>query len=217
MKKISVILILAFLSVCAVAVYFYFKSPTEKKTGQQTMSVSEKINKGFEMMDGLKKEMPAELLDVHNYLAQQISTGKFTLHKAGPEYKDIVMYHDAKSQSIFINTKAELQTELWIPIFYHEVAHNYWHTKHPVATEEEFKAQLLDSENYAYKINAEAWDLVIKNYPVEDKNLNELEKKLFKNYNQETDLYNAMEAGDTTAIFYWNKIIEADLQEQKKY
>jgi hypothetical protein len=108
--------------------------------------------------------------------------------------------------------------ELWIPIFYHEVAHNYWHSKHLVETFEEFQAQLFDSENYAYIINAQAWDLVMKYYPIKKEELKtELEQRLFKNYSQETEIYNEMTKGNLEAKELWNKIIEANIKGQEKY
>ena len=128
------------------------------------------------------------------------------------------MYHGARTQSIYINPSTKIKKELWIPLLYHEVAHNYWHSKNPVQTFEEFKAQLFDSENYATVVNAQAWDLVMRYYPIKKEELKtELEQRLFRIYSEETEIYNEMTKGNPEARELWNKIIEADLKEQEKY
>ena len=128
------------------------------------------------------------------------------------------MYHGAKTKSIYINPTIKIKKELWIPILYHEVAHNYWHSKNPVKTFEEFETQLFDSENYATIVNAQAWDLVMKYYPIKKEELKtELEQRLFRIYSKETEIYNEMIKGNPEAKELWNKIIEADIKEQEKY
>lgn len=127
------------------------------------------------------------------------------------------MYHGATSQSVYINPTVKLKKELWIPIFYHEVAHNYWHIKNPVKTFEEFESQLFNSENYAYTVNTQAWDLVARHYPIKKEELKtELEQRLFKLYSNETEIHNEMIKGNPEAKELWNKIIEADIKEQEK-
>ena len=110
------------------------------------------------------------------------------------------MYHGARTQSIYINPSIKLKSELWIPIFYHEVSHNHWHTQNPVNSFEEFKDKLFDSENYAYTVSAQAWSLVTKYYPIVEKDLKtEVEQRLFKNYSNETKVYKEMIKGKIEA------------------
>jgi len=195
----------------------YFSEEINKeKEAEQVKLLLVEINKGINFMDAVKDEMPREMLETHEYLMSGTLGGK--LYRADPKIQDlIIMYHGAKTQAVYINPTIELKSELWIPIFYHEVAHNYWHTKHPVKTFEEFKNQLFDSENYAYTVNAQAWDLVMKHYPIKKEELKtELEQGLFKSYSNETEIYNEMIKGNTKAKEFWNRIIEADITEQKK-
>ncbi|MGC8881157.1 MAG: hypothetical protein ACP5OX_02795 [Minisyncoccia bacterium] len=168
-------------------------------------------------MDAIKGEMPKELLETHEYLMSGALGGK--LYRTDPKLKkEVIMYHGAKTKSIYINPTIKIKKELWIPILYHEVAHNYWHSKNPVETFEEFKSQLFNSENYAYTVNAQAWDLVMKHYPIKKEKLKtELEQRLFKIYSDETEIYNEMVKGNSEAKELWAKIIEADLKEQEKY
>ena len=215
MKKLLISLFLIALIIGSVLTYSYLQNQTKKREADQTKIILADINEGINSMDVVKGEMPKELLEVHEYLMSGSLGSK--LYKADPKLKGIIMYHDAESQSVYVNTDIELNKELWIPIFYHEVAHNYWHTKNPVNTPADFQAQLFDSENYAYTVNAEAWDLVMKHYPIKEDDLKtELEQRLFKNYSQQTDIYNWMVNKEPDAKKMWNKIIEADIKEQEK-
>jgi len=45
----------------------------------------------------------------------------------------------------------------------------------------------------------------------------EIEQKLFKNYSNETTVYEEMIKGNPAASGLWTKIIEADISEQEKY
>ena len=215
MKKLLILLLLIILIIGSVLTYSYLQNQTKKREADQTKVILADINEGINLMDAFKGEMPKELLAVHEYLMSGALGGK--LYKADSKLTSVVMYHDAKSQSVYVNTDIKLNKELWIPIFYHEVAHDYWHTKNPVNTSAEFQAQLFDSENYAYTVNAEAWDLVMKHYPIKEEDLKtELEQRLFKNYTQQTDIYNWMMDNEPDAKVMWNKIIEADVKEQEK-
>ena len=128
------------------------------------------------------------------------------------------MYHGVKTKSIYINPTIKIKKKLWIPVLYHEVAHNYWHSKNPSITFEEFKAQLFNSEDYATIVNAQVWDLVKRYYPIKEEELKtELEQRLFRIYDRDTNIYNEMIKGDSEAKELWNKIIEADIKEQEKY
>jgi len=215
MKKLLTLLFLIILIIGSTFTYFYLQTQTEKRKTEQIKTFLANINEGINLMDVVKGEMSKELLEVHEYLMSGFLGNK--LYKADSKLKGIIMYHDAESQSVYVNTDIKLDKELWIPIFYHEVAHNYWHSKNPVNTLEEFQAQLFSSENYAYTVNAQAWDLVMKHYPIKEENLKtELEQRLFKNYTQETDIYNWMMNNEPDAKVMWNKIIEADIREQEK-
>ena len=215
MEKLLILLFLVILIIGSALTYSYLQNQKKIREAEQTKTLLANINEGINLMDAFKDEMPKELLDVHEYLMSGALGNK--LYKSDSELKGIIMYHDAKSQSVYINPDIKLNKELWIPIFYHEVAHNYWHSKNPVNTSEEFQSQLFNSENYAYTVNAQAWDLVMKHYPVKEGDLKtELKQRLFKNYTQETDIYNWMMNNEPDAKEMWNKIIEADIKEQEK-
>lgn len=209
----SLLIILIFIG--SVSVYFYLQKQAKEKEAGQTKNLLVEINNVINLMDAVKSEMPKELLETHEYLISGALGGG--LYRADPKLKDQIMYHGAKSQSVYINPDIEMRKELWIPIFYHEVAHNYWHSKNPVETFKEFEAQLYNSENYAYSVNAQAWVLVMRHYPVKKEELEtEREQQLFKSYDGEAGVYIEMTKGNPEAKGVWNKIIEADIKEQKK-
>jgi hypothetical protein len=164
----------------------------------QVKNLLVKINEDVNSMDTIKGEMPKELLEVHEYLISGALGGK--LYRVDAKLKDQIMYHGAKTQSVYINPDITLKQELWIPVFYHEVAHNYWHSKNPVKNLEEFKTQLFDSENYAYTVDAQSWDLVTRYYPIKPEELKtELEQRLFKSYSNDTKIYAEMIKGSSEA------------------
>ncbi|MDP2855569.1 MAG: hypothetical protein Q8N90_00405 [bacterium] len=215
-KRFLIFSLLIIFIIGLISIYFYLQKQAQSKEAEQTKILLAEINEVINLMDAVKDEMPKELLETHNYLMSGALGGK--LYRADPKLKDAIMYHGATSQSVYINPTVKLKKELWIPIFYHEVAHNYWHTKNPVKTFEEFKSQLFNSENYAYIVNAQAWDLVIKHYPVIKEELKtELEQRLFKIYSNETEVYKEMIKDNQEAKELWTKIIEADIKEQKEY
>jgi len=215
-KKLLLFLLIVFIVVCSLSIYFYFQKQAKEKEAQQIQNLLAEINEDINLLDSIKGEMPKELLEVHEYLMSGALGGK--LYRADPKLKNQIMYHGAKSQSIYINPTIKIKKELWIPIFYHEVAHNYWHSNHSAKTFEEFQKQLFNSENYAYTVNSQAWDLVMKHYPIKKEELKtEFEQRLFKIYSDETEIYNEMIKGNPEAKELWNKIIEADLKEQKEY
>jgi len=218
MKLFKILLAISLLVILisfSLVVYFYFQREAKEKEAEQIKNILVEINEGINLMDSKKNEMPRELLETHEYLISGALADK--LYRINPKLKDLIMYHGAKTQVVYINPAIKLKTELWIPIFYHEVAHNYWHTKNPVETFEEFEAQLFNSENYAYTVNSQAWDLVMRHYPIKKDELKtELEQRLFKIYSNETEVYNEMIKGNPEAKELWNKIIKTDITEQKK-
>lgn len=194
---------------------FLFSQRSQRKKAEQIKTLLVEINEVINLMDAVKGEMPKELSETHEYLMSGALGGK--LYRTDPKLKDQIMYHGVKTQSVFINPDIKLKKELWIPIFYHEVAHNYWHSKHPAKTFDEFQKQLFNSENYAYTVNTQAWGLVMRHYPIKPEDLKtKLERRLFKIYSQETEIYKEMIKDNPEAKELWNKIIEADLIEQKK-
>jgi hypothetical protein len=214
-KKRFLVFLLIFI-ISSVSIYFYLQKQAKEKEAEQIQTLLKGLNEVINLMDAVKEEMPKELLETHEYLMSGVLGGK--LYRANPKFKDLIMYHGAKSQSIYINPTIKIKKELWIPILYHEVAHNYWHSKHPIKTFEEFQKQLFDSENYAYTVNAQTWDLVMKHYPINEGSLKtKLEQRLFKIYSQETEIYKEMIKGNPEAKELWNKIIELDVKEQEKY
>jgi len=214
-KKLLVISLLVVLTAIFLVAYFYFQKQDKEKEAEQIKTFLTEINEVINLMDAVKNEMPKELLETHEYLMGGALGGK--LYRADPRLKEIIMYHGVKSRAVYINPDIKLKKELWIPVFYHEVAHNYWHAKDPVKTFEEFKSQLFNSENYAYTVNAEAWDLVMRYYPIKKDDLKtELEQRLFKLYSNETEIYKEMIKGNPEAKELWIKIIEADIKEQEQ-
>ena len=196
--------------------YFYFQKEAKEKEAKQIKNLLTELNEVINLMDAVKNEMPKELLETHEYLMSGALGGK--LYKTDPRFKDQIMYHGVKTKSIYINPTIKIEKELWIPVLYHEVAHNYWHTQNPVKTFEEFEGQLSDSENYATIVNAQTWDLVMKYYPIKEEELKtELEQRLFEIYSRDTNTYSEMIKGDQEAKELWSKIIEADLKKQKEY
>lgn len=215
-KKLLAISLLIVLIAISLVAYFYFQRETKQREAEQIKTLLVEINEVINLMDAVKGEMPRELLETHEYLMSGALGGK--LYRTDPRFKDLIMYHGAKTKSVYINPTIKIKKELWIPVLYHEVAHNYWHTKNPVETFEEFKNQLFNSENYATIINAQAWDLVIRHYPIKKEKLKtELEQRLFEIYSRDTETYNETIKGNPEAKEFWSKIIEADIKEQKEY
>jgi len=215
-KRKSLVSLLIFILVGLALTYLYLQKETKEKEAEQIKNLLTELNEVINLMDAIKNEMPTELLETHEYLMSGALGGK--LYRTDPKFKEIIMYHGAKTKSIYINPAIKIKKELWIPVLYHEVAHNYWHTKNPVITFEEFETQLFNSENYAYTINAQVWDLVMEHYLIKKEELKtKLEQRLFDLYNRDTYTYNEMIKGDPEAKEFWSKIIEADLKEQKKY
>lgn len=216
-KRKILVFLLIFIIIGSVSIYFYLQKENQKKEAEQIKTLLVELNEVINLMDAIKGEMPTELLETHEYLMNGALGGK--LYRTDPRLKkEVIMYHGAKTKSIYINPTIKIKKELWIPILYHEVAHNYWHIKNPVETFEEFEAQFFDSENYAYTVNAQAWDLVIRYYPIKKEELKtELEQRLFEIYSRDTYTYNEMIKDDPEAKEFWSKIIEANLKEQKEY
>ena len=213
--KRFLIFLFVFAIIGLVSTYFYLQNEAEEKEVEQIVEDKEadqieiilrKINEGINLMDAIKNEMPRELLETHEHLMSGVLGGK--LYRTDPRFQqDVIMYHGARTRSIFINPTIELKKELWIPIFYHEVAHNHWHTKYLIETFEEFQAQLLASENYASIVSSQAWDLVMKHYPIRKEELKiELEQRLFKIYSRDTEIYTKMLKNNLEAKELWDKI-----------
>lgn len=214
-RKLLVFLLLIIFIIGSFSIYFYLRKQTGEKKYKQIKTLLAGLNKDINLMDVIESKMPKELLETHEYLMGGALEGK--LYRADPRLKDVVMYHGAKTQTVYINPNVKLKKELWIPVLYHEVAHNYWHSKNPANTFEEFQAQLFDSENFAYTVNAQAWDLVMRYYPIKKEGLKtEPEQRLFKIYSNETEIYNEMIKGNPKAKELWVRIIKADIKEQKK-
>ena len=215
-RRLNILLLLVFLITTSLVGYFYLQKQIKEKEAEQIKTLLVELNEVISLMDAVKGEMPRELLETHEYLWGGALGSK--LYRTDPGLKkEVIMYHGVKTKSVYINPTISIKKELWIPVLYHEVAHNYWHTKNPVETFEEFKSQLFNSENYATMINAEAWDLVMRYYPIKKEELKtELEQRLFEIYSRDTETYNEMIKGNPEAKKLWVKIIEADIKEQEK-
>ena len=165
----------------------------------------------------LKDKMPKELLEVHQFLMEKGQKNEIKSTQIPSELKDFILFHGAKNQILYVDPTVRLKPQIWIPLLYHEAGHLYWHSKYPVETLEEFQRQLSASEEHSYTVDAQAWNVVKKHFPIIKENLNSQELKLFNLYERETSLYNKMIEGDPKAKTEWVKIIEADLKEQEKY
>ena len=215
LKRLLIIIFLITSIFLLIRVDFYSQKQAKEEETEQTETLLKEINEFVVLMEVTKSEMPKELLETHEYLMSGGLGEK--IYRADSRLKDIIMYHGVKTQSVYINSTLKLKKELWIPVFYHEVAHNYWHTKHPVETFEEFETQLFNSENYAYTVQSQAFILMMKHYPIDQKELKtEIEQKLFDSYNGEAGVYFEMIKGNPEAKEVWYKIIEADIKEQSK-
>ncbi len=158
------------------------------------------INKVIPLMDAIKGEMSKELLEIHCHLLMNnggnLKRGK--LYDVCPRFKDFLIDHGIyygldcgnpvlnsinPSKRIF----KKIKKELWIPIFYHEVAHDYWKWQNVVSP------SIISGkeERYACMIGAEAWDLVRKHYQIKKEELKtELEQGLFEKYSRDLNAYN---------------------------
>lgn len=199
--------------------YFYNQKEKEKIQTQNVQRTLEELTRTANLIDSIKEEATKELRETHDFFVKQNQEGKFKFYQVSPKLKGkVLMYHGVKTKGIYIDPTVSLEPELWIPIFYHEVAHNYWHTQNPINTFEEFQAQLFGSEDYAYTVQVQAWNLVMKYYPIKEEELKtELEQRLFKIYSRDAETYNAMVEGNPEASELWNTIIKDDIKYQKEY
>jgi len=214
-KKRFLIFLLIFIIVGSVSTYF--QRQAKEKEAEQIKTLLVELNEGILLMDSVKDKMPKELLEVHQFLIDKGQKNEIRFAQIPPELKDFILLHGAKNQILYVDPTARLKPQIWIPLLYHEAGHLYWHSKYPVETLEEFQRQLYASEEHSYTVDAQAWNVVKKYFPVMEENLTSQELKLFNLYERETSLYNKMIEGDFEAKTEWNKIIEADLKEQKEY
>ena len=213
-NKRTIVYSLLILVLIALAGCLFLYKEKQRVAQQNIKGLLATLTKAVNMMEQVKDEMPAELLETHEFLINQIRSKKFKLHQSDSRLKDFIMYHGARTGSIYANPSIKMMAGFWIPVFYHEVGHNYWHTKHPVATFEEFQKYLFESENHSYTITAHAWNIVRKHFPIEKENLSKYEKRLFDLYETETFIYNKMFEGDQVAKEKWIEIIEEDIKVQ---
>lgn len=213
-KKFLIISFVIFIVIVSFFIYSYVK---KEKQEQRTQILLGRITEAVNLMESAKTEMPQELLEVHEFLVKQIQTNEFKLYQIPPELKGkLIMYHGVKTKGIYVDPSIDLRAEIWIPIFYHEAGHLYWHSQYPVETFEEFQEQLYASEGHSYIVGAQAWNVIKEHFPAIKENLNSQELKLFTLYEKETKLYNKMIEGDLTAKTDWNKIIEENIRVQRE-
>ncbi len=216
-KKPLFFLLLIILIIGLLSLYFYLQKQAKNKESEQIKIFLADINEGINLMDSAKDEMPRELLEVHQFLIDKGQKNEIKFAQIPSELKDFILFHGAKYQILYVDPTTRLKSQIWIPLLYHEAGHLYWHSKHPVETLEEFQGQLYASEEHSYTIDAQAWNIVKKHFPIIKENLTSQELKLFNLYERETSLYNKMIEGDFEAKTEWIKIIEADIKEQEKY
>jgi len=216
-KKKFLIFLFIFIIVGSVSIYFYLQKQAQNKESEQIKTLLAEINEGILLMDSVKDKMPKELLEVHQFLMEKGQKNEIKFTQIPSELKDFILFHGAKNQILYVDPTVRLKPQIWIPLLYHEAGHLYWHSKYPVETLEEFQRQLSASEEHSYTVDAQAWNVVKKHFPIIKENLNSQELKLFNLYERETSLYNKMIEGDPKAKTEWVKIIEADLKEQEKY
>jgi len=205
---------LAFGVVIALRVHETSKLAKEQEIKILLSRLTEAVN----LMESVKAEMSQELLEVHEFSVKQIQENKLKLYQIHTklEGQQLVMYHGVKSKGIYVDPSINLRAEIWIPIFYHEAGHLYWHSQYPVENFEEFQKQLYASEEHSYAVDAQAWSMVKKHFPVEKEKLNQDELGLFNIYEEETSLYNGMIEGDSEAKAKWSAVIEEDIRLQKE-
>ena len=216
-KKPLFFLLLIILIIGLLSLYFYLQKQAKNKESEQIKIFLADINEGINLMDSAKDEMPRELLEVHQFLIDKGQKNEIKFAQIPSELKDFILFHGAKNQILYVDPTTRLKSQIWIPLLYHEAGHLYWHSKHPVETLEEFQGQLYASEEHSYTIDAQAWNIVKKHFPIIKENLTSQELKLFNLYEREASLYNKMIEGDFEAKTEWIKIIEADIKEQEKY
>jgi hypothetical protein len=217
-KKFLILFLIFIIAVVSFFTYSYLQKRSEELQKQAIKETFKELNGAVNLMDAIKNEMPTELSEVHRFLVERGQRNEIKFYQIPPQIKDLIMVHGAKHQVLYVDPKVRLKPEIWVPLLYHEVAHLYWHTKHPVKTFGEFQALLFDSENYAYSVNCQAWDLVMKHYPIKNEDLkSEIEQRLFKLYSQEAEVYNEMINSNSKVKELWNKIIEEDIKAQKDY
>lgn len=216
LSKRKILIICLAVLIIAIAVLFCFHIQEEREK-QEIKTLLNRLTEAVNLMDSAREKMPQDLLEVHEFLVKLNQEGKFKLYQIHPELKgQLVMYHGVKNKGIYVDPSLDVRTALWIPIFYHEAGHLYWHSKNPVETFEEFQQQLFDSEEHSYIVQSQAWNIVKDNFSVGEKDSNSLELKLFKNYERDASFYNRMVEGDLKAIDGWYEIIKEDIKVQKE-
>lgn len=215
-KRLLVIGLTIILIAISSVAYFYFQKQAKEKEAEQIKILLVEINEAINLMDSVKAQMPKELLEVHQFLIEKGQKNEIKFTQIPSELKDFILFHGAKNQILYADPTSRLKPQIWIPLLYHEAGHLYWHSKYPVETLEEFQGQLYASEEHSYIVDAQAWNMVKKHFPVMEENLTSQELKLFNLYEKETSLYNKMIEGNAAAKAKWNEIIEADIKEQEK-
>ena len=213
-KKILIVCLAAFITAASVFTYSHFQ---KKKQEQEIKVLLSRLTEAANLMDSVKEAMPQELLEVHEFLVQLNQENKFKLYQIHPKLKRrLIMYHGVKTKGIYVDPSVNLRAEIWIPIFYHEAGHLYWHSKYPVETFEEFQEKLLASEEHSLIVQAQAWNIVKEHFPTREESLSSLELKLFNIYERDTSLYNRVVEGDAEAKAELDKIIEEDIRVQRE-
>ena len=213
-KKILTICLAVLIIAIVVPLCFHAQREREK---QEIKTLLGRLTEAANLMDSVREAMPQELLEVHEFLVQLNQENKFKLYQIHPKLKgQLIMCHGVKTKGIYVDPSANLRAEIWIPIFYHEVAHLYWHSKYPVETFEEFQKQLFASEEHSLIVQSQAWNLVKGHFPVEKIKLSQLELQLFNIYERDVFLYDKIMEGDLEAKAKWNEVIEEDIRVQKE-
>lgn len=207
-------LILISLAAALLIVFYLPKKSISQEPINHTEDLQIQIKEFIDFMESVKGDMPKELLETHNYLTEKISKRSLNLNKVSPKLQNLIVYHGARTQTIYINPEKKLSNEIWIPIFYHEVAHNYWNSINPTETFEQFKDHLFDSEVYAYTISSQAWIFVKEHFSVSREDLNKEEQRLGDGYERESIAYLENVNGNSKR---WLNIIEENLKLQKVY
>jgi hypothetical protein len=213
-KKFLIICLSIFIIAGSIFTYSFIQKEKQK---QGVNALLNELTEAVNLMDSVRDKMPGKLLAVHQFSVEQIQKDKIKFYQIPSELKNFIMVHGAKSEVLYANPLVRLKPEIWIPLFYHEVGHLYWHQEHPFATFEEFQEQLFESEIHSYTVDAQAWNIVGQYFPVEKNILSEIEQALFDLYNKETSLYNKMIEGDLESKEKWIGIIEKDIESQKLY
>ncbi|HOK94089.1 MAG TPA: hypothetical protein PLY02_00930, partial [Candidatus Pacearchaeota archaeon] len=169
-----------------------------KKTNQKI--VLERLNEAVNMVDNAP-EIPSGLLEVHNYVLEELKKGEIPLGDITeliPEAKtypeDHPAQYDMVSDILYINPYLNIKSEIWLPILYHELTHKWErNTQYKDTSKEHWQNSILELESTAYATTAQSWSLVQRYYPVNKDNLTPEEQTFVQSFETISKYYNDLQ------------------------